>query len=162
MIKNNDEEIDFFQPEYLGAFGSSTKLILFASFNECGEWGGHKEILEVYAKENQNFYAKYIKNRVDCSKIGELYGKPEFQKLDYEKELKLNKVQQKAIFEYLLKLTESKISENFPSHSGQIFGAEKTDSTFYIRVYDNSSKNLKNYNTLLTELNIENVKIDRE
>jgi len=162
LLKNLDKREFFFEASDLGAFGSKTRLIIFSSFDECGEWGGHKETIEIFAKKNKNFYAKYIRNKVDCNNIRELYGKPEFQKLDFEKEFVLNEKQQKAISKYLKELVENKIIEKFPGHSGQSFGAKKTDSTLYINIYDNNPINLKNYNSLLQALNIDKVEINKE
>lgn len=70
----NKAAIDFFEPADLGAFGSDVRLIIYANFDECGEWGGHKERFEIFAKKNQAFYAKYTRTKVDCEKLSQLYG----------------------------------------------------------------------------------------
>ena|SRR5690606_4404549 len=151
------EEIIFFEPADLGAFGSDTRFIIYAHFDECGEWGGHEESFEIFSKEDKNFYAKYLRTKVDCEKLGELYGKPEFQQPLLNKEFKLTESNIIAINNYLSNLLKSKISERFPGHAGQTFGAMKSDSTFIIDVYDSNKKNLNNYNTLLKSFNIEEV-----
>lgn len=153
-------EVSFFQPADLGAFGSPTRLILYANFDECGEWGGHKESFEIFAKEDKEFYAKYKRTKVDCDKVGALYGKPEFQQPYVDKEIKLAAKQKTAINNYLEQLIRSKIKEGFPGNAGQNFGAIKTDSTLIIDVYDSQKVNLKNYNTLLKAFNLEIVKYE--
>lgn len=155
--ESSKDEIMFFQPADLGAFGSDTRFIIYAYFDECGEWGGHEESFEIYSKEDKNFYAKYKRTKVDCEKIGELYGRPEFHQPLMNTEFKLTESNIIAINNYLSNLLKSKISERFPGHAGQTFGAMKTDSTFIIDVFDSNNKNLNNYNTLLKSFNIEEI-----
>jgi hypothetical protein len=157
---NENDNVDFFQPADLGAFGSKTRLIFYANFDECGEWGGHKESFEIFSKQDKQFYANYKRTKVDCSKIGELYGKPEFQQPYIIKEIKLANKQKKAINNYLSQLIKSKIKEGFPGNAGQNFGVIKTDSTLVIDVYDSDKKNLENYNKLLNEFHLEIVKYE--
>ena len=159
-IVKKKENIDFFQPADLGAFGSDTKLILYANFDECGEWGGHEESFEIFAKDDKEFYAKYKRTKVDCNEIGKLYGKPEFQKPYINREIKLANKQKIAINDYLSSLIKSKIREDFPGHAGQNFGVIKTDSTLILNVYDSDKRNLENYNKLLKEFHLESVKYE--
>ncbi|MBA5792036.1 hypothetical protein H1R17_03905 [Flavobacterium sp. xlx-214] len=154
-IEKND--ISFFEPSDLGAFGSPTKLVIYASFDECGEWGGHEESFEIFAKKDLNFYAYYKRTKVDCDKLSEFYGKPEFQQPYISKEIRLSEDNIIAVNNYLSKLINSKIKERSPGHAGQTFGAIKTDSTFLINVYDNNKENLDNYNKLLESFKIEKV-----
>lgn len=156
-IETKEEGINFFEAADLGAFGSNTRFFIYAYFDECGEWGGHKESFEIFAKEDKNFYAKFIRTKVDCEKLGELYGTPEFQQPDIKTEFKLTENNIIAVNNYLSKLLKSKISERFPGHAGQIFGAMKSDSTLVIDVYDSNEENLNNYNSLLKSFNINEV-----
>ncbi|WP_255555201.1 hypothetical protein [Flavobacterium sp. NKUCC04_CG] len=156
-IEIENDAISFFEPADLGAFGSKTRLLIYANFDECGEWGGHTESFEIFSKKDRIFYAKYIRTRVDCDKIGELYGSPEFQQPDRTTEFQLTKNNISAINDYLSKLLKSKIHERFPGHAGQNFGVIKSDSTLIIDVYDSNKANLNNYNTLLKAFDIEEV-----
>ncbi|WP_313578864.1 hypothetical protein [Chishuiella sp.] len=155
-ISIDNRTLTFFEPSDLGAFGSKTRLIIYANFDECGEWGGHEESFEIYSKEDKEFYAKYIRTKVDCEKIG----KPEFQQPDISTEYKLNRKNIIAVNTYLSELIQSKISERFPGHAGQKFGVIKSDSTLIIDVYDHNKRNLNNYNNLLKSFNIEKVEYD--
>ena len=155
MQKTNESNIDFFQPADLGAYGSDTRLIIYANFDECGEWGGHKESFEIFSKRDTAFYAKYTKTKVNCETLGELYGKPEFQKPYINKEIKLSRKEKLTINDYLSSLLKSKIKEHFSGNAGKNFGVIKTDSTFNIDVYDHDPENLENYNNLLKEFNLE-------
>lgn len=156
-LKVEKKDILFFEPSNLGAFGSPTRLIIYADFDECGEWGGHKESFEIFAKKDSKFYANYKRTKVDCDKINELYGKPEFQQPHISKEIQLSEDNINAINNYLSKLIKSKIKERSPGHAGQTFGVIKSDSTLLIDIYDNDKENLDNYNELLESFKIEKV-----
>ena len=151
------EHIAFFEPSDLGAFGSPTRLLIYADFDECGEWGGHEERFEIFAKGDRKFYANYKRTKVDCGKISELYGKPEFQQPDTLKEIQLSEDNIIAINNYISTLVKSKIKERSPGHAGQTFGVVKSDSTLVINVYDDNKDNLDNYNKLLESFKIEKV-----
>lgn len=149
--------IAFFEPSDLGAFGSPTKLLIYANFDECGEWGGHEESFEIFTETGYDFYAVYKRTKVDCDKINELYGTPEFQQPAISKKFQLSDDNIIAINNYLSALVKSKIKERFPGHAGQSYGAINSDSTFVINVYDNNKENLDNYNKLLESFKIEKV-----
>lgn len=125
-------------------------LYISARFDECGEWGGHQEILEIFDGKDKKLYLNYKKNTADCNKVEELYN----AKLSVVKKIELNNQHQKAINEYMFKLLKSKLREEFPGHSGKEFGILRTDSTFFINVYDNNPENPINYNTLMGNLGL--------
>ena len=155
LISCNDKlENTFFDEFDLGASGSSNKLIIYARFDECGEWGGHTEDIIITANSDRKFYATFRKTRVDCDKVSLLYGKPEFHEVELEKTFELTNSHKEAIEKYAKNLVHSKFSERNPGHSGKIFGIIKTDSTFIIDVYDQNSDNIKNYHHLQKELNL--------
>lgn len=138
-------------------FDELDRLLLFASFDECGEWGGHEESFEIFTKEDRKFYALYKKTKINCDSIGRLYGTPEFHKPAFSKEFKLSDKEKKAISSYLQKLISGKIKERFPGHAGKTFSVINSDSTLFISIYDNNEENLHNYNTLLEIFNLEKV-----
>ena len=158
-VKKN---IDFFQASEFGSFGSKTRIVFYANFDECGEWGGHKESFEIFAKSDREFYTTYKRTKVDCSKIAKLYGKPEFHQPYINKEIKLSDKQKIAINNYLSQLVISKIRENNFGNSGQRFGVTKSDSTLIIDVYGNDIRNLDNYNKLLSTFNLQKVEYKNE
>lgn len=90
LISCKKDEYSFFDEFDLGASGSPIKLIIYANFDECGEWSGHREDLIIFAKSDKNFYGTFKKSKVDCDKVGALYGTPEFHQPDLEKTFKLN------------------------------------------------------------------------
>lgn len=140
-------------------FDESDRLLLFASFDECGEWGGHEESFEIFTKEDRKFYALYKKTKVNCDSIGRLYGTPEFHKPAFSKEFRLSDKEKKGISLYLQQLINGKIKERFPGHAGKTFGAINSDSTLFISIYDYNEENLHNYNALLEIFNLEKVEL---
>ncbi len=145
-IEKNDVESDNLD---LGTLIKWDTLFLSARFDECGEWGGHKEMIEIF-KKDKNFYLNYRKNNIDCNKVDEINE----VKLSLIKELEINSKQQYAIKEYLYQLLQNKIDEGSHAHSGKEFGVLKGDSTFFIKVYDNNPNNIVNYNSLLKKLSL--------
>lgn len=141
------DELTFFNPVDLGARGSKNRIIISAKFDECGEWGGHKETLEVLGKEDNSLYLKYSKNKTTCDNQDD--------NLTLIKEIKLDRNKQNAIINYLNNLMKNKIQEGIVDHSGKEFSVLKTDSSFYIHIYDNNSINEKYYDNLLEQLHIE-------
>ena len=121
--KNHNEN---FQEQVLGSIIGSGRLKLTASFNECGEWGGHYEKIDIYSEEN-NLYAEYIRDTVDCEKLHSINRK-EIQK----KILKLNETHEKAISEYLKSLLEMRLKINVPCNFGITYKAIMSDSTLMI------------------------------
>ena len=145
----------FFNETDLGSNGSKIRIFINSKFSECGEWGGHEEKLELYAKEDKNFYLDYKKYKVNCDDVSKLYGKPEFQKLDIEQTILVDSFKKQAILQYISELTKAKITEFHIGHSGQLFSVSKSDSTFIISVYSESKKNIQNYNNLQKALGLQ-------
>lgn len=152
---------NFFTDWDLGSSGSKTRLLLNARFSECGEWGGHNEKMVVYAKADREFYLDYQKFKVNCDSIGKYYGTSSFQKLEFEKTIKLNQSNKESISNYIQRMIKSKVGERFPGHTGNSFTILKSDSTLLIEVYDDKEYDLMSYNKLQTELKLPKTKVFR-
>ena len=156
-IENNQLN-HFFSSHELGQNNNQLRFYITASFDECGEWGGHDEILEFFGKDNQ-VYLNYRKSRVDCNTISELYSDPEFHQWIKNDTIKLTNNHKKAINTYLKTLIDSKLNESYVGHSGRTFSAFKTDSTFNIEVFntDDYKINTLNFNQLLQSFKLDTV-----
>ena len=154
----NNSSNHFFNSIELGERNEKLRFYISASFNECGEWGGHQELLEFFGKKGEVF-VNYKKSNVDCNRISDLYGKPEFHQWIVNDTIKLNNNHKKAINIYLKNLVESKLSEGIGGHSGRTFAAYKSDSTFNIQVYnyDDDKINTRNYNQLLQSFKLDTI-----
>jgi len=145
-IEKNDIESDNLD---LGTLIKWDTLFLSARFDECGEWGGHKEVIEIFRKDKK-VYLNYKRNSIDCNKVDEIYG----AKLSLIKEIEISNQHQKNINDYIFQLLQNKINEGYQAHSGNEFEILKGDSTFFIKVYDYNFKNVITYNNLLKKLSL--------
>ncbi|MGV0752404.1 hypothetical protein [Empedobacter brevis] len=145
-LKENNIESD---TSGLGTLIRWDTLFISARFDECGEFGGHKEVLEIF-KRDKKIYLTYKKNTIDCDKVDEISQ----VKLSFVKEIELSTQHQKAIKEYFYYLLQNKIDEGYHAHSGNEFKVLKADSTFFINVYDNNPNNPEIYNSLLKKLSL--------
>ena len=59
-----------------------------------------------------------------------------------------------SIKDYMIDLLGGKIEENFLDHSGNTFIIQNSDSSWFIKVYDNNIKNIINYFSLLEDLQL--------
>ncbi|ESU21264.1 hypothetical protein FCR2A7T_06920 [Flavobacterium cauense R2A-7] len=152
-IKNNpsESEVIFFRENDPAGFTSDMKLTLKAEFDECGEWGGHKEEMVIYIKPKKGFHLDYRKFSVNCDSMDAFLNAP-IQKLETSKTIKLVDANKISISNYLNRMLKSKINEGFPGHAGNLFSAITSDSTLIISVYDYKKIDIESYNKLQREL----------
>jgi hypothetical protein len=141
----------FFQPNELIEGKSQSILKIEAKFHECGEWGGHKEEITVIADNNYMFYAIYKVYPLNCDSLKH-YGYDINYKPIVEKIILLNEMSKKSIVNYIHRLIESKMTEQFPGNAGNSFLVLNSDSSFVIKVYDEKEFDILSYNQLVTEL----------
>jgi hypothetical protein len=150
--KIKDEEqypkTSFFDPF---EFSKANSLLISARFSECGEWSGHKEEIIIDADKNGNFHAHYKVYPYNCDSLKYYYAN-ENLKPKFDKTIELNDKRKQSIIDYIKRLTQSKITEQFPRHAGNIFSIIKSDSTLIINVYDRKQYDVDSYNKLVTEL----------
>jgi hypothetical protein len=147
------KEKTFFDPVELGSGGSNGNFIIKAYIDDCGEWGGHYEELKLYAlRREKEIHLSYKKTNVDCNlqESDSTYS----QDTIVSKTIKLNKANERAIVRFLNELTNLKITSRFPGHAGNEFEVIKSDSTFYMKLYDGRKASMKNYTKLLENLNL--------
>jgi hypothetical protein len=126
-------------------------LTIEARFSECGEWGGHKEMINVSSANKKAYDVVYKIFPYNCDSLSYYYAN---DTLKPAKEIKvvLNERKEKAIINYMYRFFESKLTESFPGHAGNIFTMANSDSTFFIRVYDNKQFDVTSFRQLVTEL----------
>jgi hypothetical protein len=146
--KDQYSEISFFDPF---EFSQADSLLINARFSECGEWSGHKEEIIIDADKNGNFHAHYKVYPYNCDSLKYYYAN-ENLKPKFDKAITLNDKGKQSIIDYIKRLTQSKITEQFPGHAGNVFSVVKSDSTLIINVYDRKQYDLDSYNKLVTEL----------
>ncbi|MCD8423636.1 hypothetical protein [Tenacibaculum finnmarkense] len=143
--KKTKSKSDELQQRILGNVMGLNRLELTASFDECGEWGGHDEKFDIY-RENKILYAEYIEDIVDCK---DPYS--ENRKIAQKDTIRLNEIHEKAIAEYLKSLLEIGLKMELPSHAGTYYQAVMNDSTMILK-YHSVKSSWTEYEKLKTEL----------
>ncbi len=153
-VDNEEEKHEpsaFFDPIELGSINQTSNLKIEARFDECGEWGGHKEEIIISADKKENIYATYNIYPFNCDSLDFYYGKRDIIPANSKKILLTDKTK-KSIVEYIHRLIKSKISERFPGHAGNSFSIVNTDSSLNIHVYDNKELDITSFRQLVMEL----------
>lgn len=127
--KNQVDSTEFFNPDnFLG-----DTLYIKSRFMECGEWGGHLELLKVYLRNN-DFYITYQKYSANCNSIKENNGEP-IQTLVKAVTKQLLSKDKLLLRRYFHQLVDAKFREPAPMHAGYIFEITKTDKSINLYVY---------------------------
>jgi hypothetical protein len=130
----------------------SDSILINARFSECGEWGGHEEkIIVSMNRGTGELSAEYNIYPFNCDSIP-YYEVSQHLKPIISKRIELDNSKKKSITDYILRLLQSKITESFPGHAGNIFSVIKSDSTLVVSVYDNKEFNINSYKQLIAEL----------
>jgi len=140
--KSNSDEL---QQRILGNVMGLNRLELTASFDECGEWGGHDEKFDIY-RENKILFAEYIEDIVDCK---DPYSQN--RKIALKKIIRLNETHEKAISNYLKSLLEIGLKMELPFHAGTYYSAVMNDSTMILK-YHSVKSSWNEYENLKMEL----------
>jgi hypothetical protein len=143
--------ITFFDPIKFSAPYIKNTFKIEARFSECGEWGGHKEEIFIFADSSRIFYATYKVFPFNCDSLP-YYDYKENLTPTINKTIVLNETTKKSIIDYILRLTQSKITERFPGQAGNFFSVANSDSTFYIQVYDSKEFDIESFRQLVMEL----------
>jgi hypothetical protein len=144
-------KVPFFDPIALGAMDQTSNISIEARFSECGEWGGHKEKLIVFADTSMNIHVRYLVYPYNCDSLKFYYGNENLNPV-VDTTMTVGDIEKRSLSEYLQRITQAKIAERYPGHAGNVFSVLKSDSTFFIRVYDNKESNVNDYKKLIGEL----------
>lgn len=152
-IKPNADVV-FFDPMEFGAINNGGKLSIEAEFSECGEWGGHKEQIIVFADSSKKFHANYRVFPYNCDSIPYYFGNKNLKPV-VSKTVTVQEKEKASIIAYVQRLTESKINERLidgASNAGNVFSIVNSDSTFFIWVRNRKDEDASSYNKLVHEL----------
>jgi hypothetical protein len=150
-VEERKQPVAFFDPMELGSTNQTSNLKIEARFDECGEWGGHKEEIIISSDKKENIYATYNIYPFNCDSLDYYYSKRDLTPISSTTILLTDKTK-KSIVDYIHRLTQSKISERFPGHAGNLFSLVNTDSSLNIQVYDNKDFDVKSFRQLIAEL----------
>jgi hypothetical protein len=109
ILSCKNEKIEVYS-KTLGFIGKNDTLKIIVVFDDCGEWGGHKEYISLQRKENNKILAHYVVDSISCKNI---ISTNEFSELDENKRIvitdvrkELNKTDEKHIYEFIIRVFE--------------------------------------------------------
>ena len=153
-LEKNLEKYDF---DNLYEVNYEDTLYIKSRFSECGEWGGHDEVLKIFYVKERKTMLQFERNEVvDCyarNPIGGIVKKPILKK-----EFILSMSEKEFLMNYINQLTKSKFLERNFGNSGNSFSIEDSKGKLKISTYGNQNYNVNIYNELLKNLNIPIVK----
>ncbi|WP_265129399.1 hypothetical protein [Chryseobacterium oranimense] len=151
------------QPEYsfknIFSFDNEDTIFIKSRFTDCGEWGGHNELIKVY-RSKRKMELTYIKYKVNCGKMdssGSL-----IQIKDTTRHFILSDSQQLSLMNYFNNLMKSKFIDKEYGNSGNSFLIEDSKEQLRFSQYGNNTLFLNNYNTLMQSLGLSKVVIRNE
>lgn len=120
-------------------------LILRGHFADCGEWGGHHEVIRIYRQDNV-LHATYERDTVKCPD-------PSYfnRRIVESLEGQLDPSKEKRVVAYLQGLTERTFLDEGISHAGDVYVATREDMGFEL-VYRNYSQNWNGFAELKRSL----------
>ncbi len=113
--------------------GSDT-LILTGRFADCGEWGGHHEVIRIYSQDDV-LHATYERDTVKCPDPS-YFDRRIVERLNG----KLDQAKQQLIVAYLQELTERTFLDEGISHAGDVYVATREGMGLEL-VYRNYNQN---------------------
>jgi hypothetical protein len=144
--------VTFFDPIELGEFNGTSNLSIEAKFSECGEWGGHREVIKVNSDKQQILYATYNVYPFNCDSLNYYYGNRNLNPIINRKVI-LDEQKKQSIIDYVERLTRSRIVQRLPtSNANNVFSIVNSDSTLVIRVYGNREYEIQSFKKVVFEL----------
>lgn len=134
-------------------------LFIKSEFADCGEWGGHHEIIKIYS-ENKQTKLVYTKYKVECgvrNNKGTIV-----QNEEIKKNIVLSASQKVGLMNYINNLMHYNFMENEFGNSGNSFSVEDTENQLKISHYGSSSMVMENYNDLMKKLGFPDVVVKSE
>ncbi|WP_267402284.1 MULTISPECIES: hypothetical protein [unclassified Chryseobacterium] len=150
------------QPKYsfenILSFNKEDTLFIKSQFEDCGEWGGHEELMKIY-RSDKKLKLTYIKFKVDCGvrdSLGSI-----IQTKKFTRHILLSNSQQLALMKYMNDLMKFKFLDEEISHSGNSFSLSNTKGDLKISHYGNQPILIDSYNSLMITLKQSKVNIEQ-
>ncbi|WP_346983276.1 hypothetical protein [Chryseobacterium sp. POE27] len=134
-------------------------LFIKSKFADCGEWGGHDEIIEIYS-ENKQTKLIYTKYNVDCG-VRDNKGSI-VQNEEIKKNIVLSASQKVGLMNYINNLLHYTFMDNEFGNSGNSFSVEDSENQLKISHYGSSNILMENYKDLMKKLGFPSVVVKSE
>ena len=142
-IKNNS--ID---KNPLGFLYQADTLTLSARYAECGEFGGHEEVMKIYRNYKEESFLQYIKDSIDLDCPN---GFDENAFVIKDTTIRLDLKKEKLLVKYLDKLYKRSIKAKLIGHSHEVFKANTYYSGLLLSTYE-TEKDWNEFRRLKLEL----------
>jgi hypothetical protein len=132
---SHEQDVD--KARWLDGISGSDTLFIKGHFDDCGEWGGHSEIIQVFRTKDGTMHAAYERDTVNCSDPA-LFNRRVIER----NEADLNQEQQALIVSFIQELVERSFEETYGGHAGIAYVVIRTplDSRGLRVVYVTGSK----------------------
>jgi len=134
-------------------------VLIKSKFADCGEWGGHDEIIKIYS-ENKLTKLVYTKYKVNCG-VRDDKGSI-VQNEEVRKKIVLSTSQKVGLMNYINNLMHYNFMENEFGNSGNSFSVEDSENQLKISHYGSSSILMENYDDLMQTLGFPTVVVKNE
>lgn len=98
---------------WLDGISGSDTLFIKGHFDDCGEWGGHSEIIRVFRTREGTMRAKYERDTVNCPDPA-LFNRRVIER----KEADLSEEQQALVVSFTQELVKKSLEGNYFGHAG--------------------------------------------
>lgn len=132
----------------LGFLYQTDTLTLLAHFSECGEFGGHKEKVNIFCDYKREYFAQYIVDSIDLKCPANF---EENAIVIRDTLFRLTRENEYEIIQYLDKLFKRGLISKYPSHSNDYFNAHTRYSGLNLTTYEPDS-NWNEFNKLISTL----------
>ncbi len=144
--------------EHILNYNNEDTIFLKSQFDDCGEWGGHEELIKIY-RSKRKITLTYKKFGVDCG-VRDTTGTI-VQNMKASENISLSNSQQLALMKYINDLIKFKFLNAEMSNSGNFFSLNNTKEDLKISHYGNQPLLLKSYNDLMTVLKLPKVNSEK-
>lgn len=151
------------QPKYsfenIFSYSNEDTIFIKSRFTDCGEWGGHEELIKVYRLERKIGLA-YIKYKVTCGNMDSSGSLIQTKKMT--RNFTLSDSQQLSLMNYFNNLMKFKFIGKEFGNSGNSFLIEDSKGKLRLSQYGNNIQLLNNYNSLMKSLDLPKVTIENK
>lgn len=149
---------DFYDAVSLGKHNPELYYLIYAHYDECGEWGGHKEEIRIQSDSLGEIYVKYFYFPFSCDSVAYYYDNDSLIKPSKFKQVKLDKGKIKIIKRYSKDLIQEIQKEKKISHAGKVYGIKYFDE-INIHLFESSFSNDAEFEYFFKELK-KNLEVD--
>ena len=158
IVKDTDQQLKYSFDNIL-SYNNEDTIFIKSRFADCGEWGGHNELIKIY-RSDRKIKLAYIKYKVDCSnrdKSGSI-----IQEKDITDNFILSHSKQASVMNYMNDLMKLKFIDPEYGNSGNSFSVEDSKEKLRFSQYGNNILLLNNYNILMENLGFSEVGVKSE